>query len=212
LSRGTVKLTDGRILTDIDRVVIATGYHITLPFLRYLHNDSLTPEEADETILVTDGSQVHNLHKDIFYIPDPTLAFVGIPFYSATFTLFEFQAIAVAKVFSGQVSLPTEEEQRQEYAEKVKRKGLGRGFHSLREDNGERIYVRELVGWINSQVPEGEKVEGHTKKFLQGFDARLEKIRLLYEGIGSIKEVLSDRVKTEKVDEDVKIEVASVRT
>jgi lysine/ornithine N-monooxygenase len=117
LSRGTVKLTDGRILTDIDRVVIATGYHITLPFLRYLHNDSLTPEEADETILVTDGSQVHNLHKDIFYIPDPTLAFVGIPFYSATFTLFEFQAIAVVKVFSGQVSLPTEEEQRQEYAE-----------------------------------------------------------------------------------------------
>jgi hypothetical protein len=72
--------------------------------------------------------------------------------------------------------------------------------------------VRELVGWINSQVPEGKKVEGHTKKFLEGFDARLEKIRLLYEGSGSIKEVLSDRVQTEKVDEDFKIEVVSVRT
>lgn len=75
---GDITLTDGTILKGIDKVIIATGYHFSLPFLRDLHNDSAKPEDADEKVLVTDGTQVHNLHKDIFYIPDPTLSFVGM--------------------------------------------------------------------------------------------------------------------------------------
>jgi hypothetical protein len=162
---GSVTLVDSTILNDIDRVVICTGYLFTLPFLLDLNDDSITPEHANDTVLITDGTQMHNLHKDIFYIPDPTLAFVGIPFYTATFSFFEFQAIAVAAVFSGRAWLPSEQEMRIEYAERVKRKGSGRALHNLKGVSVE--YVDELVEWLNAhaEVTGTEKVEGYSKEW-----------------------------------------------
>jgi hypothetical protein len=162
---GSVTLVDGTVLNDIDRVVICTGYLFTLPFLLDLHDDSITSEHANDTVVITDGTQMHNLHKDIFYIPDPTLAFVGIPFYTATFSFFEFQAIAVAAVFSGRAWLPSEQEMRIEYAERVKRKGSGRALHNLKGVSVE--YVDELVEWLNAhaEITGAEKVEGYSKEW-----------------------------------------------
>jgi len=110
---------------------------------------------------------MHNLHKDLFYIPDPTIAFVGVPFYTATFSFFEFQAIAVAAVFSGRASLPTEDEIRTEYRERVQRKGSGRAFHDMKGE--EAAYVKDLVEWVNSdaQLIDGPKVVGHSKEWLE---------------------------------------------
>ncbi|EED15675.1 FAD dependent oxidoreductase, putative [Talaromyces stipitatus ATCC 10500] len=143
-----LKSTDqGTTIDDVDYVIVCTGYHFTLPFLRRLHEDDTAPTDASDTVLVTDGTQLHNLHKDIFYIPDPTLAFIGVPFYTATFTLFEFQAIALAEVFAGIARLPSGSNMREEYRAKVDQKGLGRNFHSLRGE--EEGYVEELLDWIN---------------------------------------------------------------
>jgi ACS family pantothenate transporter-like MFS transporter len=151
-------LSSGEQLCDIHNIIICTGYNFTLSFLNPYHNDDLTPEEADDEILITDGSQVHNLHRDIWYIPDPSLAFVGIPYFTANFSLFEFQAIAVAAVLSGAANLPDEESMRKEYAEKVALKGVGKPFHSLR---GEEVkYVNETLEWINRDLK--EKIEGHS--------------------------------------------------
>jgi hypothetical protein len=174
---GTVTLVDGRVLTGIDRVILCTGYHITFPFLPSLHNDALKPKQADESTLVTDGSQAHNLHKDIFYIPDPTLAFVGIPFFTCTFTFFELQAIVVSKVFSGQAWLPSEAEMRKEYNEKVQQKGYGKAFHTLL--GAEVPHVAGLVEWVNSQAPMtgGEKMEGHTEAFLNAYPSLLARLK-----------------------------------
>lgn len=162
---GTVTLVDGQVLTDIDHVVIATGYLCSYPFLSEYHRDTVPPEKADEEALVTDGTQMHNLHKDIFYIPDPTLAFIGVPYYTATFSLFEFQAIAVAAVFSGKAILPDEAERRAEYNKRVEEKGFGRTFHSLRGQDVE--YANELLAWINPGIVAagGKPVEGHTKEW-----------------------------------------------
>jgi len=115
--------------------------------------------EANDTVLVTDGTQMHNLHMDIFYIPDPTSIFVGVPYYSATFILFDFQAMAVAAFLSG-VDLPSNTTVWEEYQEKVERKGVGKVYHSLR---GEEVqYVNDLLGWVNSVS--GSVVEGHTEE------------------------------------------------
>ncbi|TVY45934.1 Flavin-containing monooxygenase [Lachnellula occidentalis] len=163
---GGVTLKDGQVLTDIDRVIVCTGYHFSLPFLRSFHSDSTAADKANDTVLVTDGTQMHNLHKDLFYIPDPTLAFVGVPFYTATFSFFEFQAIAVAAVFSGRAWLPTEAEMRTEYQERVQRKGSGRAFHDMKGE--EAGYVKGLVDWVNShaQLTDGPKVVGHSEEWL----------------------------------------------
>lgn len=89
---GSVTLADGRTICDIDNIIVCTGYHVSFPYMRQYHADGVHSTEADEVVLVTDGQQTHNLHKDIFYIPDPTLAFIGVPYHVATFSTFEFQA------------------------------------------------------------------------------------------------------------------------
>jgi hypothetical protein len=134
---------------------LATGYITSYPFLPQLHSDDAPITEAGEVLLVTsDGGMAHNLHRDIFYINDPTLAFVGVPYYVATFSLFDFQAQAVARVFAGKARLPTREEMRREYEKRVEEKGLGRGFHSLHGAGLEVRYVQELVDWVNAHGAE----------------------------------------------------------
>lgn len=174
--RGKVNIKDGSILSGIDKVVICTGYHISYPFLSGYHDDFIKAEQADERILVTDGTQLHNLHRDLFYIPDPTLAFVGTSYYVATLSFFEYQAITVAAVFSGRAKLPSAEQMREEYRAKVENKGFGRGFHAL---HGKEIgTVRELVEWINAdaEIYGGPKIEGHSDEWLKENEAKMEKI------------------------------------
>jgi hypothetical protein len=203
-------LKDGRVLKDIDRVILATGYHFSHPFLLGLHEDNTLPQDASDTVLVTDGTQIHNLHKDIFYIPDPTLAFVGVPFYTATFTLFEFQAIVVAAVFSGHAWLPKEDEMREEYKKRVQNKGYGRAFHSLREQQVE--YVSELLGWINGQaeVTGAEKVESYSEQWLEEDKLKLQKMRKMFEAKDAIQRDLQDNDEVKKLwgkylQEEVKV-------
>ncbi|MCJ1358550.1 MAG: hypothetical protein MMC33_008550 [Icmadophila ericetorum] len=179
---GTVVLKSGITLRDIHNVILCTGYQFTLPFLPYLHSDTLPPEKATPEILVTaEGIQFHNLHLDIFYIPDPTLAIVGAPFGGATFTLFEFQAIAVSRVFSGRADLPSEPEMRTVYEEKRARKGYGRKFHSVM---GEEIdYVNQLVEWVNRDGARfgAPEVDAHSEKWMKSYGRRVEKMKKIIE-------------------------------
>lgn len=178
---GRIVLKDGRELTDIHRILICTGYHMTLPFLRQYHSDNTSIHEANNTVLVTDGTQIHNLHKDIFYTPDPTLIFIGIPFFTATFTLFEFQAMAVAAFLTGKALLPTADEMRREYQQRLQTKGTGKMFHSLKDREVE--YVNELLDWVNRDGAKlgAEPVEGHTKAWHAANADRLEKMRRIME-------------------------------
>lgn len=93
---------------------MGTGCETTGPFLCHVHADFVHVDAASPTFLVTDGTQTHNSHNDICYILDPTLAFVGVPYYVTTFSFFDFQAAAVAAVFSGLAKLPSESETRVE--------------------------------------------------------------------------------------------------
>lgn len=176
----TVTLKSGQKLCDIHHVILCTGYHLILPFLPQLHSDATPAKAADETVLVTDGTQFHNLHKDIFYISDPTLVFVGVPFFTATFTLFEFQAMVVAKVFSGQARLPSEKAMRSEYRSRVATKGYGKAFHSLRDREAE--YVEELLAWVNHDLEQGgrRKLPGHTQQWHAAKEQQVQRIKAFF--------------------------------
>jgi len=164
---GIVTLANGETLTDIDRIIICTGYLCTYPFLKQYHNDSMPVDQSDDTVIITDGFQTHNLHKDIFYIPDPTLAFVGVPYHVATFTLYEFQSIVVAAVFSGKAHVPSEADMRAEYRARQVEKGHGRNFNSLKGRDPE--YVNDMLEWINRDMGlEGDdRIKGHSDECLQ---------------------------------------------
>lgn len=172
-------LKSGAKLCDIHHVILCTGYHLTLPFLPQLHSDTTPVDEASDMLVATDGTQFHNLHKDIFYIEDPTLAFIGVPFFTATFTLFEFQAMVVAKVLSSQARLPSKAAMRSEYVEKVKNKGYGKAFHSLRGQ--EVAYVNDLIAWVNSDLEKlGKgKLNGHTDRWHAAMAESLERTKVL---------------------------------
>jgi thioredoxin reductase len=186
---GIVVLKSGEELTNIDHIIVATGYIMSYPFLSQLHGDTTRDSEAGHRLLVTkEGEMTHNLHRDIFYIPDPTLSFVGVPYHTATFSLFDFQAQVVARVFAGLALLPSEAEMETEYKARVEEKGLGRDFHSLRGRGREILYVRELVEWMNRGLKvndmfqrengsngnsrletETEPMLGHSEIWVQGY-------------------------------------------
>lgn len=176
-----VTLKSGEKICDIHHVILCTGYHLTLPFLPQLHSDETPVDKAGSALLVTDGSQFHNLHKDIFYINDPTLAFIGVPFFTATFTLFEFQAMVVAKVLSGQAKLPSRNAMRAEYDNRVKERGYGKGFHSLRDREAE--YVNELIDWVNRDLEAAgrSRLYGHTEQWHKAKKEQIQRMKALFE-------------------------------
>lgn len=191
------QLKSGEILEGIDRIILATGYQMTLPFFPQFNNNSIDVTEADESVLITDGTQIHNLHRDIFYIPDSTLAFVGIPFYTATFSLFDFQAIAVAAHFSGVAQLPPQESLRAEYQDRVKTKGYRREFHSLKGE--EEGYVDRLLEWVNSERERHglPSLEGHSESWREAKEALIKRMTALLDGTLETKKDLQGPAEVE---------------
>ena len=175
-----VTLKSGQVLCDIHHVILCTGYHLTLPFLPHLHADNVAPQDADDKVLVTDGTMFHNLHKDIFYISDPSLAFVGVPFFTATFTLFEFQAMVLAKVWAGLAELPSEQEMRKEYNDRINKKGYGKAFHSLKDKEEE--YVNELLAWVNLDLAKHGKpvLSGHSEQWKVAREEQVQRFKALF--------------------------------
>jgi ACS family pantothenate transporter-like MFS transporter len=172
-------LADGRLLCDIDVIILCTGYHISLPLLAKYHDDDMPVDQASEEIIVTDGTMYHNLHKDIFYIPDSSLIFIGVPYFTANFSLFDFQAQAVAAALSGHASLPSQTSMREEYRRKLEAKGAGKQFHSLKGSEVE--YVHELLAWVNPQLKVNgrEPLKGHAPEWLAAKEEQMERFRRL---------------------------------
>lgn len=182
--QGSIVLNDGQVVKDIDYVVLATGYLTSYPFLRQYHADDLHIDAVTPDVLVTsEGNMVHHLHKDIFYIEDPSLAFIGVPYYTATFSLFDFQAQALARVLSGKTRLPSREAMREDYEKRVASTGRGRGFHSLAVDGAEPAYIKDLFAWANSSLVDDaiEPLKGHTEQWLETYWEAREKRKQLRE-------------------------------
>lgn len=167
-----VVLSDGRVLDDVDHILFATGYLTTFPFLGPVLEQPLTePQDADEAVVITvDARTVHNLHEDIFYIPDPTLAFVGVTQYASTFSLFDIQALVLAAVWAGRGRLPSQaamrEEQRRRKDHLRRLPGaLLNGVYLLDD-----FVIWRLLDWVNGDVTEKEGGSGRDNT-LAGPDA-----------------------------------------
>lgn len=176
---GKAVLQDGRVLEGIHHVIIATGYLTEFPFLSpTLQQPLVKPQDADEIVVTTaDGRTVHNLHEDMFYIPDPTLAFIGVTHWASTFSLYDFQAQFLAVVFAGRVKLPPEAvmkaEQRQRKARVLKGTFLNSIF--LLDD----FVIRRLLNWANRDLLAAgyEQLAGPSKEWWHAFEGEREKAR-----------------------------------
>ncbi|KAJ3549098.1 hypothetical protein NM208_g678 [Fusarium decemcellulare] len=133
---GTIVFSDGTILSDIDHIIYCTGYKPSYPFWNSKANGRpLFDYKANKLI----KNYWHTFFHDF-----SNLALVGLP-RVLTFRSFEYQAVALARLFSGRntVPLPPLEEQerwereREEYARREHRK-----FHDIRWE------TRDTKEWL----------------------------------------------------------------
>ena len=94
-STGTTICQDDQQIENVDTVIFATGYLFSFPFL---------PFEKDN--LIVDGQTVLNLFQKMFYVKDPTLAFVGLPTRIVPMPFMQMQSMVIARCFSGRAKLP----------------------------------------------------------------------------------------------------------
>ncbi|KAL3465909.1 hypothetical protein BJX64DRAFT_296781 [Aspergillus heterothallicus] len=130
-----VTFSDGSIVKDVDKVIFATGYKLSYPFL--------VPD------VVTPSNRVGGFYQHIFKVGDPSLALVGQVRGALSFRVYEYQAVAVARYFAGHNAkpLPSPAEQDDWEVERLKYKGNSAIFHEIKPDFKEYFeYLRELAG------------------------------------------------------------------
>lgn len=139
LQTGEILFEDGSILRDIDQVIYCTGYKASFPFWNAKANGAPIYDYKRDHVV---DNYLH-----VFLTDFPTIGLVGIP-RTLTFRSFNYQAIALARVFSGRNAhpLPSVDEQREwltRRLELVTRQQ--KKFHDIPWDEGESLdYFREL--------------------------------------------------------------------
>ncbi|KAJ8295454.1 Thiol-specific monooxygenase [Rhodotorula toruloides] len=113
-----IEFEDGSVVEDVDTIIFATGYFFSLPFLSpsdapfSSHPLTYAPPLPSSPALhgppsAKGGLRVHNLDERLtFYLKDPTLAFLGLPYLVIPFPLAQLQARLAAKHFSSTLPRP----------------------------------------------------------------------------------------------------------
>lgn len=146
------------------------GFRYALPFFPQYHNVSVLPNETipiqdkQPQPLITDGSSIRSLHLDLFYIEEPTVAFMNSEHWCPicshqfhtlkivnlgieTFMFSEFSAAAISKVWAGEAKLPPVKQMWDLHWQRLIDAGgmFGRQFMYLGNKKGEGEFMWLLV-------------------------------------------------------------------
>lgn len=131
LPSGRILFEDGTYLDDIDTVIYCTGYKPSYPFWDAKKNGQPLYDDKKGKLV---KSYWHTFFQDF-----PNLGIVGLP-RVLTFRSFEYQAIALARLFANRnpVPLPPVPEQQAWEDEREKERARDhRKFHDITWENGE---------------------------------------------------------------------------
>ncbi|MEV5576050.1 NAD(P)-binding domain-containing protein [Spirillospora sp. NPDC052269] len=153
LDGGKVVFTDGAA-EDVDVIVWATGYRVTIPFL-----------DRDWT---GDDPEALPLYQRVFHLKEPTLAFVGLmQSTGAALPVVEAQAKLAAAYLSGRYALPSRAEQRaavgRAHAAAVQRWGGKRPMMRIDFDQYVAALPREIQAGVR-RAADGAAVHSPTAK------------------------------------------------
>ena len=150
-STGRIIFADGSYLDDIDTVIYCTGYQVSFPFWN--------AETNGRELWDYEQGKLINGYWHTFFRDFESLAIVGMP-RTLTFRSFEYQGIALARLWSGRSSagLPGfEEQERWERERVVKTREKGRRFHDIPWDDGETFeWLGGLFGIAGLGTLKGE--------------------------------------------------------
>ncbi|KAF2754790.1 flavin-containing monooxygenase family protein [Pseudovirgaria hyperparasitica] len=132
----TVIFSNGHIESDVDSIVFCTGYFYSYPFL----HGSIQPP------LIEDGTHVVNTYQHLIYRQHPTLALLALPQRVIPFQVSEVQSAFLARIYSGRLELPSQDEMKR-WEEAVRSKqGDGGEFHVLHFPK-DAEYINILHDW-----------------------------------------------------------------
>jgi hypothetical protein len=150
-SDGRILFEDGTSLVDIDVVIYCTGYKHSFPFWNEKANGRPIWDYAENKLV--------NGYWHTFLSDFPTVGLVGVP-RVLTFRSWEYQAVALARIFSRRKArpLPPVAEQKKWDRERltlVKREK--RKFHEIQWETGETMeWLRALFEWAGLETLEGD--------------------------------------------------------
>jgi len=143
-----VYFDDGSFAEHVDAILLATGYHYSLPFFK-------DPDTA-ALVQVSDGN-VAPLYKYVFSIEQPTLALLGLVWSVAPFPLMHYQSCFVGAIYTGQKKLPTKEDMYADLKQDtVRRKQMGQPSHfalMLRDDQWEYNRLLASLAGVPADSP-----------------------------------------------------------
>lgn len=120
-------------IAGIDEVIFCTGYLYDVPFLK---------------LDICKKRYIGDLYRQIFYINDPTLTFVGLGKDVNPFPFAEAQSSIISRFYSGRLKLPSVKEMFESYEEELAAKGVA--LHGLKFPK-EADYINGLFEWIESE-------------------------------------------------------------
>ncbi|KUI61482.1 Thiol-specific monooxygenase [Cytospora mali] len=129
---GTIEFEDGSILgpDDVDKIIYCTGYRPSFPFWNIKNNG--------RPLYDYENGKLINIFWHTFFYDLPSLALVGIQ-KGLTFRSFEYQAVALARLFTKRnvFPLPPVEEQRKWELDRLELvKVTGQKYHDLQSQPG----------------------------------------------------------------------------
>ncbi|KAF7547009.1 hypothetical protein G7Z17_g8027 [Cylindrodendrum hubeiense] len=128
-TNGTVHFVDGTFVSGLDKIIFATGYKLSYPYL---------PFKA-----VTPYNRLAGFYQHIFRIGDPSLVVIGQVRAAISFRIYEYQAVAVGRYFAGRTEeLPDQDSQKAWEKTRLEYKGHTELFHEIKPD-----FV-EYYGWL----------------------------------------------------------------
>lgn len=136
---GAVAFSDDTSLENVDAVIYCTGYKTSFPFWNEKANGGSLWDYSEDRLV---GTYLHTFFQDF-----PTLGIVGLP-RTLTFRSFEYQAIALARLWSNRntLALPPPRLQKiweTEYAKK--QRGRRQKFHDIPWENNETKEYLDLL-------------------------------------------------------------------
>ncbi|KAG0681206.1 hypothetical protein C6P42_004290 [Pichia californica] len=136
----------GKVISGIDNILFCTGYLYEVPFLKsYI---------SGPKSIITDGSNLRWLYKQLFYIPDPSLILAGLPKSIIPFPFAEAQGQYVARILSGRLQLPSTESMYKSYEQEVAERGQGSNFHVM-GNLQDAQYCNDMYSLIKGTENEG---------------------------------------------------------
>ncbi|KAJ5248162.1 hypothetical protein N7524_012122 [Penicillium chrysogenum] len=159
----TVHFEDGTSETGVDHVIFGTGFSWTLPFL---------PQ------VPTRNNRVPDLYQHVFYRHDPSLVFVGAVGAGLTFKVFEWQAVAAARVLAGKANLPSIAEQEKWETDRIAQKSDGPGFTVLNPEF--EPYFESLRQLAGEPRGTGRRLPRFEQKWLSDFDEGHERRKKMW--------------------------------